>query len=45
LPRKKYYKFEREEEGQCAINLWLHKEFGSNQDASNEIYELGIKFD
>ncbi len=45
LPRKKYYKAEREEEGQCAHNFWGHKEFGSNQEASKEIEELGIEFD
>ena len=45
LPRKKYYKEEREEEGQCAHNFWGHKEFGSNQEASKEISEIGLKFD
>jgi len=45
LPRKKYYKFEREKEGQCAHNFWGHEEFGSNQEASEEIKELGIEFD
>ena len=44
-PRKKYYKFEREEEGQCAHNFWGHKDFGSNQEASEEIKSLGIDFD
>jgi adenine-specific DNA-methyltransferase len=44
-PRKKYYIFEREEEGQCAHNFWEHKDFGSNQEASEEIKVLGIDFD
>ncbi|MBM7704181.1 site-specific DNA-methyltransferase [Metabacillus iocasae] len=43
-PRKKYYKFEREEEGQCANNWWDAKDFGHNQGANNETYELmGVK--
>jgi adenine-specific DNA-methyltransferase len=45
LPRKKYYKFEREEEGQVPNNFWGHEEFGSNQEASEEIKEIGIEFD
>ena len=45
LPRKKYYESERLEEGQVAHNFWGHQDFGSNQDASNEIRELGIQFD
>ena len=45
LPRKKYYKSERQEEGQCAHNFWNHKEFGSNQEASKEISEIGLDFD
>lgn len=45
FPRKKYYKFEREEEGQCAHNFWGHEDFGSNQEASDEIHSLGIEFD
>jgi adenine-specific DNA-methyltransferase len=44
-PRKKYYWFERQEEGQCAHNFWGHKDFGSNQEASDEIHNLGIAFD
>jgi adenine-specific DNA-methyltransferase len=44
-PRKKYYKFEREEEGQCAHNFWGHEDFGSNQEASEEIKLLNIEFD
>lgn len=44
LPRKKYYKFEREEEGQVPHNFWGHEEFGSNQDASNELTDIfGVK--
>ncbi len=45
LPRKKYYKYEREEEGQCAHNFWLHTDFGSNQEATKELKELKIEFD
>jgi len=45
LPRKKYFKSEREIEGQCAHNFWNHKDFGSNQEASAELDELGITFD
>lgn len=44
-PRKKYYKFEREEEGQCAHNFWGHEDFGSNQEASEEVKSLKIEFD
>ncbi len=39
-PRKKYFKFEREEEGQCATNWWGHEQFGSNQDGSSELADL-----
>ena len=35
FPRKKYYKFEREAEGQCATNWWSHELFGHNQGANN----------
>ena len=45
LPRKKYYESERFEEGQAAHNFWGHTEFGSNQEASKEIREVGISFD
>ena len=45
LPRKKYYESERFEEGQVAHNFWGHGEFGSNQEASREIREIGIGFD
>ena len=44
-PRKKYYKFERELEGQCAHNFWNHEDFGSNQEASEEIKSINIIFD
>lgn len=40
LPRKKYFKFEREEEGQCATNWWNNKIFGHNQLGSDEIKKL-----
>ena len=39
-PRKKYFKIEREEEGQSATNWWNHDQFGSNQEGSNELYQL-----
>lgn len=39
-PRKKYFKSEREEEGQCATNWWSFKQFGSNQDGSSELSKL-----
>lgn len=45
FPRKKYYKFEREEEGQCAHNFWGHENFGSNQEASDELAQIGVVFD
>lgn len=40
MPRKKYYKFERLEEGQCATNWWIHDIFGHNQGANDCITEL-----
>ena len=40
LPRKKYFKFERAEEGQCATNWWSHEEFGHNQGASECVARL-----
>lgn len=44
FPRKKYYKFEREEEGQCATNWWMHDKFGHNQEANDELTKLfGLK--
>ena len=39
-PRKKYFKFERAEEGQCATNWWQHDVFGHNQEGNDEIYKL-----
>lgn len=35
MPRKKYYQFERENEGQCATNWWTHEQFGHNQGAND----------
>ena len=45
LPRKKYYEFERAEEGQCATNWWNHDQFGHNQEGNADLTELmdGIK--
>ena len=40
FPRKKYYQFEREEEGQCATNWWPHDLFGHNQGANEELTAL-----
>ena len=40
LPRKKYYKSEREEEGQCASNWWNFEQFGCNQDATTELESI-----
>lgn len=43
-PRKKYFRFEREEEGQCATNWWSQEQFGHNQGANDEMTSLfGIK--
>lgn len=39
-PRKKYYKSEREQEGQCATNWWTNTEFGCNQDATDELKNI-----
>ena len=39
-PRKKYFKSERENEGQSATNWWPHDIFGHNQGASKELTEL-----
>ncbi|MBK8803323.1 MAG: site-specific DNA-methyltransferase [Fibrobacteres bacterium] len=36
-PRKKYYQWEREEEGQCATNWWHHDDCGHNQGANEEL--------
>jgi adenine-specific DNA-methyltransferase len=44
MPRKKYFKFEREEEGQCATNWWEHAMFGHNQGANDCMADLfGVK--
>ena len=44
MPRKKYFKYEREEEGQCATNWWEATSFGHNQGANDCITELfGVK--
>ena len=40
MPRKKYFRFEREIEGQCATNWWSHEHFGNNAGASDKLYEL-----
>lgn len=40
MPRKKYYQFEREEEGQCASNWWTHEQFGHNQGANDCMTQL-----
>lgn len=39
-PRKKYFRYEREQEGQCATNWWSHEQFGHNQGASSLLEEL-----
>ena len=44
MPRKKYYQYEREDEGQCATNWWGHEQFGHNQGANDYATSLfGIK--
>jgi adenine-specific DNA-methyltransferase len=44
LPRKKYYRDERANEGQSATNWWSHEQFGHNQGASDELASLfGMK--
>lgn len=40
LPRKKIFKFEREEVGQSATNWFENGNFGSNQEASAELARL-----
>lgn len=43
-PRKKYFRSEREAEGQCATNWWSHELFGHNQGANYLLAELfGVK--
>ena len=39
-PRKKYFEFERQEEGQSATNWWEHELVGHNQEANSEVAEL-----
>ena len=39
-PRKKYYRHEREEEGQCANNWWHHDQFGHNQGGNDTLEKL-----
>lgn len=44
MPRKKYFRYEREEEGQCATNWWTHEQFGHNQGANDCMTSLfGVK--
>lgn len=44
MPRKKYFRFEREEEGQCATNWWDSTQFGNNQGANDCMTGLfGVK--
>lgn len=44
MPRKKYFRYEREEEGQCATNWWEHAQFGHNQGANDCMTDLfGLK--
>lgn len=40
MPRKKYFRTERELEGQCAMNWWVHEVYGNNQLASEELTTL-----
>lgn len=40
MPRKKYFKYEREEEGQCATNWWECSQFGHNQGANDCMTEM-----
>jgi len=43
-PRKKYFKDEREQEGQCAVNWWSAEQFGNNQGANDCMTSLfGVK--
>jgi len=39
-PRKKVFLYERQEEGQSAINFWFGKEYGDNLSASAELNNL-----
>ena len=40
MPRKKYFMYERQKEGQCATNWWEGPQFGNNQGANDCITEL-----
>ena len=40
MPRKKYFQYERAEEGQCATNWWEHSQFGHNQGANDCMTDL-----
>jgi adenine-specific DNA-methyltransferase len=40
LPWKKYFRSEREEEGQSATNWWSHTEFGHNQGANDDMTKI-----
>lgn len=40
MPRKKYFKFERELEGQCATNWWTPEVYGDNASANAELENL-----
>ena len=40
LPRKKYFRSEREAEGQCANNWWGHELAGHNQEGNRELAAL-----
>ena len=39
-PRKKYFRHERQEEGQCATNWWPHDQFGHNQGGNKTLAGL-----
>lgn len=40
LPRKKYFRYEREEEGQCACNWFNSDTYGNNQEATDELENI-----
>lgn len=40
IPRIKIYKYEAEEQGQCATNWWTNDFAGCNQDADTELKEI-----
>lgn len=44
-PRKKYYKSERVDEGQCATNWWPNDVAGSNQNATDALASVFPEFD